>query len=103
MTLLSIVTAPFRASARPDTCAPLFSEMLVSARMLPRKLVVVPSVAELPTCQNTLQGEPPLVMSTDEPLAVVSVLPIWNMKTAPALPWALRVRVPVSCADDENL
>ena len=31
-------------------------------------------------------------------LAVVRVLPIWKMKTALALPWALRVRVPVSCA-----
>ena len=34
--------------------APVFSVMLVSARMSPTNAVVVPSVAELPTCQNTL-------------------------------------------------
>ena len=60
--------------------------MLVSARMFPANVVVVPSVAELPTCQNTLQCEPPLITTTDEPLAVVSVLPIWKMKTALGLP-----------------
>ena len=33
------------------TVAPLFSEMLASAITLPWNAVVVPSVAELPTCQ----------------------------------------------------
>ncbi len=85
--LVSSVTAPFRASARPPvTLALVFKVMLVSARMLPRKVVVVPTIAELPTCQKTLQGEPPLIKMTDELLAVVRVLPIWNMKTALALP-----------------
>ena len=37
--------------------------------------VVVPSVAELPTCQKTLHGEPPLISTTDEAVAVVRVLP----------------------------
>ena len=53
--LVSIVTAPFRARALPDTLAPVFRVMLVSARIFPTNVVVVPSVAELPTCQNTLQ------------------------------------------------
>ena len=49
---VSIVTEPFRASARPSmTVAPVVSVMEVSARMLPLKAVVVPRVAELPTCQ----------------------------------------------------
>jgi hypothetical protein len=48
--------------------------------------VVVPSVAELPTCQNTLHWDPPLTMRTLEALAVVSVLPILKMKTALGLP-----------------
>jgi hypothetical protein len=51
MALLSIVTAPFLASARPDRLAPVPKLMLVSATMLPLKAVPVPSVAELPTCQ----------------------------------------------------
>ena len=51
MTLLIRLTWPLRASTRPITVAPLFSEMLVSAIRLPWNAVVVPSVAELPTCQ----------------------------------------------------
>jgi hypothetical protein len=52
----SRVTAPLRASARPAMVSPVFTEMDVRARMLPEKLVLVPRVAELPTCQNTLQA-----------------------------------------------
>ncbi len=49
-TFESRVTAPLRASARPQSMvAPVFNVMLVSARILPAKEVVVPSVAELPT------------------------------------------------------
>src|SRR2546423_798265 len=51
---VSIVTAPFRARARPATFAPVVREMLVSARMLPTNDVPVPRVAELPTCQKAL-------------------------------------------------
>jgi hypothetical protein len=50
--------------------------MLVSAMMLPLNTVVVPRVAELPTCQKMLQSSAPLRTRTDELLAVVSVLPI---------------------------
>jgi hypothetical protein len=64
--------------------------------------VPVPSVAELPICHQTLQGEAPLIRTTFEALAVVSVLPIWKMKTALELPWPFRVSVPVSCADEEK-
>src|SRR5579862_9376531 len=48
---VSSVTAPFLASSRPSTVAPVVAVMLVRARMVPRKLDPVPSVAELPTCQ----------------------------------------------------
>ena len=34
--------------------------MLASARIFPSNAVPVPSVAELPTCQNTPSSEPPL-------------------------------------------
>jgi hypothetical protein len=97
MWLVSIVTAPFRARARPGAMfAPVTRVMLVSARIFPWNAVVVPSVAELPTCQNTLQAEPPLIMRTDELLAVVSVLPIWKTKFALGFPRKLRVRSPVN-------
>ena len=74
--VLSSVTAPFRARTLPITLAPLFRVILVSATMLPSNEVPVPRVAELPVCQNTPQLEALLVSSTEEPLAVVSVLPI---------------------------
>ena len=52
MTLLFSVTAPFLAKALPQVIvAPLFRVMLVSARMCPANLVLVPRVAELPTTQ----------------------------------------------------
>jgi hypothetical protein len=55
----------------------------------------VPSVAELPTCQKTLQADAPprrLTLLLD---AVTSVAAIWKMKTALESPWASRVSVPV--------
>jgi hypothetical protein len=50
--------------------------MLVSAAILPTNEVLVPRVAELPTCQKTPQLDALLIRRTDELLAVVSVLPI---------------------------
>jgi hypothetical protein len=55
-TLLSKVTEPLRASARPSTVDPVVTEMDVNARIVPTKVVSVPRVAELPTCQYTLHG-----------------------------------------------
>jgi len=97
--LESIVTAPVRAKALPDRVAPLSKVILASASTLPTNIVPVPSVAELPTCQNTLQAEAPLIRRTDALLAVVSALPIWKMKTALGSPWPLSVSAPVNCAD----
>jgi hypothetical protein len=94
--LLSIVTAPFLANTLPSTCASVVRVMLVSARIFPTNAVVVPRVAELPTCQKTLHRSPPLSMATDELLAVVSVLPIWKMKTASGFPSASRTSAPVN-------
>jgi hypothetical protein len=79
--------------------APVFKVMLADARMLPTNAVPVPRVAELPTCQNTLQSCPPLTICTTAALAVVSVVPIWKMKTAVGSPLASRVSVPVSWAE----
>ena len=45
--LLSSVTAPLRASARPVTRVPVVTVMLVDARIFPANHAVVPAVAEM--------------------------------------------------------
>ena len=99
--LVSNVTAPFRARARPETIlAPVVMVILVSAITFPSNVLPVPNVAELPTCQNTAHPWAPLVRSTTELLAVVSVLPILKMYT----PLPLRVSGgPVSPAEELNV
>ena len=93
--LVSIVTAPFRARALPDTMfAPVFRVMLASAIIFPLKLVLVPRVAEVPVWKNTLQALAPFIRTTDEPLAVVSALPILNTHTSVGPP--SRVTAPVN-------
>src|SRR6266446_8675686 len=72
------VTAPVRAKTRPVTLAPVVTVSLIFARMLPSNAVFVPSVAELPTCQNTFPAVAPLARTTEDSLAVVSVLLIWK-------------------------
>ena len=57
-------------------------------------------MAELPTCQNTLQGCAPLTSFTWLADAVISVEPAWKTKTALGSPWASSVSVPVSPSDD---
>ena len=101
MTLVSIVTAPVCAKALPfRMVAVVLRVMLVSARIFPSNEVLVPSVAELPTSQNTPSSAPPcepkLITETDEPLAVVRVLPIWKTQNALLLPWASSWSVPVN-------
>ncbi|HQU25873.1 MAG TPA: hypothetical protein PLS29_02445, partial [Acidimicrobiales bacterium] len=98
--LSSRVTAPFRARTRPLTVAPVSSVTDVRASTVPAKLVVVPRVAELPTCQNTLHAWAPFSKTTLAELAVVSVDAAWKMKTALASPPAFNVTVPVSAMLD---
>ena len=74
--LSSNVTAPFRARALPERLAPVPKEMDVRAMMFPANEVDVPSVAELPSSQNMLEGRGPLIRTTLLLVAVVSVLPI---------------------------
>ncbi|MCU1576953.1 MAG: hypothetical protein JWP70_1657 [Leifsonia sp.] len=63
--------------------------------IVPAKEVVVPNVAELPTCQNTFDAFAPLISFTLLADAVISVEPIWNVKTAFGSPRASKVTVPV--------
>ena len=86
MTSVSNVTAPFRASALPSRFTPVVIVMEVSARIFPLNTEFVPRVAELPTCQKTLQALAPLARIILLPLPVVSVDAIWKMKTASGLP-----------------
>ena len=72
--------------------------MLSRAIILPLNRVLVPRVAEVPTCQNTLPAARLLTAFftlTYEPLAVVSVLPIWKKKVLP-VPWKSRTSFPVN-------
>ena len=58
---VSRVTAPFRARSRPSMRAFVVAEIDVSASIDPLNRELVPSVAELPTCQNTRQAFAPFV------------------------------------------
>ena len=49
--LVSRVTAPLRASARPATTVSVVTDVDVSAMIVPVNEDAVPSVAELPICQ----------------------------------------------------
>jgi hypothetical protein len=60
----SSVTAPFSARTRPAIETSVVTVMLWFAKIVPTKLESVPSVAELPTCQNTLQAWAPLISTT---------------------------------------
>jgi hypothetical protein len=86
--LLSSVTAPVCAIARPFKVAPVCRLIDVRARMLPMKLVPVPRVADETTLHHTLHGSPPV---TDEFAAVVRVAADLNIQT----PEPLSVRFPV--------
>jgi hypothetical protein len=80
------VTAPVSDNALPFGAAPVPSEMEAWARMLPLKMEVVPSVAEVPTCQKMLASCAPPCRMIWLPLKLVSALAIWKMKTLLVLP-----------------
>jgi hypothetical protein len=94
--LASMVTAPFRASSRPTTVAPVSSVIDVNARVVPTRLVLVPSVSELPTTQKTLQAWAPFSSTTLLDDAVMNVDAASKMKTVERSPPPLSVSVPVS-------
>jgi hypothetical protein len=69
--------------------------------MVPLKIVVVPRVAELPTCQKIFLACAPPLRITWRPDVVVSVDAIWKMNTAFALPRASSVRSPDDIASED--
>jgi hypothetical protein len=91
----SRVTAPFRASSLPWMVAPVTKVMDEEAKMLPANAVPAPSVAELPTAQNTLLAWALLMRTTELPTAVINVEAVLNMKMALLSPPPSRVSMPV--------
>lgn len=91
--LSSSVTLATRAYKPPRFIAPVFRPTIWSATMSPAKIVSVPSVAELPTCQKIRHGCAPLIGTTTAELAVISVVPIWNTHTEFGSPWPSRMRI----------
>ncbi len=87
MMLLSRVTAPVSARARPFKCAPAPTVMDVEARMVPVNEVFVPRVAELTSRHHTLQGSPPTTLAVPDVISVDA-----DLKTQ--TPDPLRVSVP---------
>ena len=62
--LVSNVIAAACVNTLPSTIAPVCSVTDWDARIFPLKNVTVPSVAELPTCQKTLDDLAPLIKIT---------------------------------------
>jgi hypothetical protein len=83
--------------------SPVVTVIDCKARMLPWNIELVPSVAELPTCQNTLQAWAPLVRKTWLAESVTRVEPTWKMKTAFESPCAFRISAPPTSSDDVAL
>ena len=102
MLLVSRVTAAPRAISRPSIEAPVVAVIHVCARIVPLNCDQVPSVAQLPTTQNTFAACAPFVRSTvltaAEGLtaAVTSVDTARKMETEFGLPPPSSVTVPVS-------
>ena len=80
------VTSPLRARTRPSTVAPAPSVSEVSAMIVPTKVLDELRVAELLTCQKTLQARAPLTRSTTLSDAVTRSDDAWKTKTELASP-----------------
>src|SRR5512140_3575874 len=92
---VSMVTAPFRASARPLTVTPVVMVIDVRAMTVPARVEPVPSVAELVTCQKTLHGLAPLMRATRLDDDVMSVEVAAKIQTEFGSFWPSSVSVPV--------
>ena len=68
--------------------------MEVRARMVPTRVEPDPRLAELVTCQKTLQGLPPLTKLTELVDAVTREDVAWKIQTAFGLFWPSRTMAP---------
>ena len=94
-TFVSKVTAPFLVKTLPSTLAPVVRVADVSASIFPLKVEFMPSVAEVPTCQKTLQACAPFIRIILLDPAVINVSDVLNIKTAFGSFSASSVKVPV--------
>jgi len=92
---VSIVTAALRTNARPLRVAPLENEMDTAAKMVPSRWLTLPRVAELLSCQKTLQAWAPFVRTILLAEAVMRVDCDWKRKTLLVSPWPSKVSVVV--------
>jgi hypothetical protein len=97
---VSKVTAPFNAYNPPFEVTPVVTVMDARATTFPCKAEYVPRVAELPTCQKTLQALAPFTNKTSEYEAVVRVDPIWKTHTLLGSACPSSVRIPVNSVSD---
>jgi hypothetical protein len=100
---VSRLTCPLRASTRPAMVSPVVTEIDVRARTVPMKEEWVPRVAELPTCQNTLQAWAPLMRRMLLAESVVRLEGAWKMKTALGSPPPFRVSLPWTSSVEDAL
>jgi len=98
-----MVTAAVSANRPPWHETPELAVMDASAMMVPTNEVLVPRVAELPTCQKTLQAWAPLIRTTEAAVAVVMVEPNWKTKRLLALFWPSSVSFPVRPPEEAKL
>ncbi len=97
----SRVTAALRARARPVMVAPFCTVIESRARMVPTKTEDVWMVAELPTCQKTLQAWAPFSRTTELPTSASSVeAGAWKIQTESGLFCPFRVSAPLISSDD---
>ena len=74
--MLSNVTEPVCARARPFKFAPVARVIEVRARIFPINEVFVPRVAELTTRHHTLHGSPPTILASPDVMRVEADLKI---------------------------
>jgi hypothetical protein len=66
--------------------APVFNVMDWSAMMVPSNTEVVPSTADVPTCQKMFRDLAPPIRMTCRPADVSKVEAIWKIQTELLLP-----------------
>ena len=67
----------------------------VKAMIVPANVEFAPRVAELPTCQKTLQALASLMRTTELAAAVSRADVAWKTHTEVESPWPSRVRIPL--------
>lgn len=99
ITLSSKVIDPPRPKSPPFEMAAVSSVTEAAAKTLPTKMLEVPSVADVPTCQYTWQANAPPLSTTLDPAAVIREVPIWKYQASLDEPVPTSVKAPVRVAE----